>query len=347
MIFEKSRIKKILVIKLRAIGDVLLSTVVLPNLRDAFPNVRIDFLCEIAAAGVVQGNPFIDDVIIFDPASEHGASLVRRVRAGNYDLVIDLFGNPRSAIVTLFSGAPYRVGYRFGWRKYCYTIVVEPRGGSVHNTEFNLDALRAIKVPVSESLPFFPLTEESKEFARQFRHAHHLEGSFCVALNAGGGWYTKRWKPEYYAALGKRLQKELRAKIILIWGPGEQSAVEIINREMNHEGILIPPTTLTQLGAILGTCNVFVTNDSGPMHIAAAVGVPVVALFGPTNPSLQGPVGSHAVIVRNEKLDCLECNLTDCPIGNPCMYELSVDDVYRAVKNFIEYLQTSVLQIHG
>lgn len=339
MIFEKSTIQKILVIKLRAIGDVLLSTVILPDLRKAFPEAKIDFLCELPAASVIQGNPFIDNVIIFNPRSQQGVSLIRRVRREHYDMVIDLFGNPRSAILTFLSQARHRVGYRFKWRRRCYSIVVEPRGGAVHNTEFNLDALRALGIPVSGHQPFFPVTREADEFAGRFILANNLGNSFCVALNAGGGWYTKRWKPEYYAILGNRLQDEYGAKIVLIWGPGESGLVQEINMKMSQRGILTPPTTLTQLGAILQKCRLFVTNDSGPMHIAAAIGVPVVAIFGPTNPLLQGPLSPNSIVIRNEELDCLACNLTKCPIGNPCMEKLSVDRVYHEVKTFIDKLQ--------
>ena len=347
MIFEKASVRKILVIKLRAIGDVLLSTVVLPGLRQEFPDSTIDFLCEIPAAGVIQGNPYIDHALIFDAKSENGLSLITRIRKQKYDLVIDLFGNPRSAVVTLFSNARYRVGYRFSWRRYCYSIVVNPRGGEVHNAEFNLDAVRFLGVPVSGQSPYFPLTEEARLFAEEFVKANNLENSFLIAVNAGGGWYTKKWRPDHYASLLRRCCDEFDVRAVLVWGPGELDVVRAISEKIGHRGIITPPTTIPQLGAVLKRCTMMVTNDSGPMHIAAALGVPVVAVFGPTNPLLQGPLGSHSEVVRKEDLDCLACNLTACPIGNPCMEALSVDQVYRTVKKFIEQLHASSIEHHG
>ena len=127
MTLEQSRISKILVIKLRAIGDVLLSSVVLKNFREAFPGRQIDFLTEKPCREVVEGNPYLDDVLVFDGHRDSALALILMVRRRKYDLVLDLFGNPRSAILTYLSGAKYRVGYRFGWRRYCYNIVVEPR----------------------------------------------------------------------------------------------------------------------------------------------------------------------------------------------------------------------------
>jgi lipopolysaccharide heptosyltransferase II len=330
-------VRKILVIKLRAIGDVLLSTVVLPPLRAAYPNAQIDFLCETPSADVVRGNPSVDEILVFNPKKERGSSLVLRVRKRRYDLVIDLFGNPRSAIVALLSGAHQKVGYRFSWRRFCYTDIVEPRGGAVHNTQFNLDALRriGIQIPESAAIPHFPLSHESVRTAEKFFLDNGLAGSRCIALNPGGGWYTKRWKREYFADIGSRLWKDFNLKSVIIWGPGERTSAEAMQKTMGTFATMIPETSLKELGAILQHCTCMITNDSGPMHIAAALGVHVVAIFGPTNPSLQGPVGGPSLILRKESLDCLSCNLTECPIENPCMELLGVAEVYDRVAAFL------------
>lgn len=338
MTIDRSTITKILVLKLRAIGDVMLSTVVLRNLRLAFPNAQVDFLTERSSREVIEGNPYINNILVFDYKRDNGAGLLWTVRRRKYDLVIDLFGNPRTAIITLFSGARYRVGYRFRWRQYCYNVVVEPRGGEVHNTEFNLDAVRAIDVPIVSNEIEFPLDGASEQFAEEFfsREVQRKPGSgFIVALNPGGGWYTKRWKTPQYARLGDALVGEFGAKVLLVWGPGEEHDVRDLQSRMTQPSLLLPQTSLKQLGAILKRCHLLVTNDSGPMHIAAAVGTPVVAIFGPTNPELQGPVGAGHEIVRNERLLCLCCNFTDCPIGNPCMLELGVEEVLAGVRRAI------------
>ncbi len=330
MKFDKSHIEKILVIKLRAIGDVLLSTIVVPNLRAAFPNAKIDFLTENPARDVVLGNTELDSVIVFNSKKQNGINLILDVRKRKYDLVFDLFGNPRSALVTQFSGAKYRVGYRFGWRERCYNIVVEPRGGEVHNTEFNLDALRAFDIPIVKKEICFPVSAEHDEFAKQFFSDMQLTNSFVVAMNVAGGWYTKRWGLPKFAQLANQIVEKHNAKIVLLWGPGERDEAERIKALMAHDALLIPPTTLPQLAAILKQCTILVTNDSGPMHIAASVGTPTVSIFGPTNPMLQGPFGNKAEVIRNEQLTCLTCNYTKCPIGNPCMEELQVEDVMNA-----------------
>lgn len=327
-----ARADRILVIKLRAIGDVLLSTAVLPGLRAAHPGATIDFLTEAYCAPVVEGHPSLSSVLTFDGARDSGPGLIRRVRERRYDLVIDLFGNPRSAIVTLLSGAPLRVGYRFNWRRWCYNLVVEPRGGSVHNTEFNLDALRRLDIDPAGGRPFFPVDDQAGEFAAAFFREKGLDGTRVVALNPGGGWIAKRWRPEQYAALGASIAREEGSRILVLWGPGEEADARMVADRIGPAAVPAPPSTLRQSGALLRLCAALVTNDSGPMHIAAALGVPVVAIFGPTVPSLQGPVHTESEIVVREGLDCLGCAHTVCPIGNPCMLELGTGVVHSAYR---------------
>lgn len=334
-------VDKILVVKLRAIGDVLLSTAVLPDLAAAYPQATLDFLTDRYCAGVLEGNPHVDTIHTFDARRDGGAELIRRIRKAGYDLVIDLFGNPRSALVTLFSGAKVRVGYSFNWRTVCYNRVVRPRSGSIHNVEFNLDALRRIGIEPAHRLPMFPLEEAAEVFAEKWFAENHLRGRRVVALNPGGGWISKKWRLRWYSALADMIVRELGLPVILLWGPGERQESEAVRDDMKESALLLPPTNLKQLASVLKRCSVLVTNDSGPMHIAAALGVPVTAIFGPTRPDLQGPVNTRSVVIRNERLDCLGCNYTECPIGNPCMEELTAEEVFSAFRTLYADVDTS------
>jgi heptosyltransferase-3 len=335
MQIDRSIVRKILVIKLRAIGDVLLSTIVTKNLRQAFPEGEIDFLTELPSRDVVRGNPYLNTTLVYDKVNMSGLELIRLIRTRSYDLVIDLFGNPRTALVTRVSGARYRVGFDFRWRRYAYNIVAQPRGAHVHNTQFNLDALAAIGVDIQDRNLYFPLASEDLAYVDEFLARAGLTQQFLVGVSAGGGWYTKRWGLDKYAELCDRLIKRYKATVILTWGPGQRQEVETIRSKMTGEPFVPPATTLRQLGALLQRCSITISNDSGPMHIAAAVGVPVLGIFGPTNPVLQGPYGSKHITVSKSDLDCLGCNLTKCPIGHPCMLELSVDEVMGGVERLL------------
>jgi heptosyltransferase-3 len=332
MNIEPQQVKKLLVIKPRAVGDVLLSTVVIRNLRAALPHAEIHYLTEPPSAPVVANNPAVNAVVVFDPHSMSGLELIRRVRKGRYDLVFDLFGNPRTALVTRLSGARHRVGYRFRGRSYAYTVLVEPRGDRVHNTQFNLDALEAVGIPIIDRTVEFPVPAEDQDSMDRYLESAVPPGVLLVAVNTGGGWYTKRWPLERFARLADAIADRFGAAILLPWGPGQREEVETVRNAMHHAPLVPPPTTLPQLGALLKRCSLLVSNDSGPMHIGAAVGARVVGIYGPTNPILQGPLGSGHVVIRNERLGCLGCNLTSCPIGLPCMLELGIEEVMDGVE---------------
>ena len=327
---SRGDIKRILVIKLRAVGDIVLSTPVVQNLRDYFPQSEIDFLLDKFAEDVVVGNPFVSEVVSFDRSRDSGAGIIREIRKRKYDLVIDLFSNPRSAIIAGLSGASVRVGFPFRWRRYAFNVIVHPRTGNIHNVDFNLDALRRLEIPVHHRSPFLPVTEGAEAFARDWLSQNDLERKLLVALNPGGGWVTKRWGLDHYAQLGDGISNRHGAAIVVLWGPGEESDAKIIAEKMKAPAHLSPRTTLAQLAGILRHCTALVSNDSGPMHMAAALQVPTLGIFGPTNPLQQGPFGEKNKWIRNESLDCLECSLTSCPIGNICMTELTVDRVLEA-----------------
>ncbi len=337
-------INRILVIKLRAIGDVLLSTPVVQNLHDHFPLAQIDFLTDKFAADVVIGNPWVSNVLTFDRKNDSSVGMILQVRGKKYDLIIDLFSNPRSAIITRLSGARFRAGFPFRWRKYAYNIIIPPRAGNIHNIDFNLDALRRLDIPVLHFQPYFPLEDRAKQFAVEWFRGENLDGKKVVGLNPSGGWYTKRWGLEHYARLGDLIGQRYGASIIVLWGPGEEDDARFIQQLMKMPARVIPKTTLFQLGAIIHLCAFIVSNDSGPMHIAASLGIPTLGIFGPTNPRQQGPYGDNHRWVRNEELDCLECSLTACPIGNICMTQLEVERVLDAFNLLVTQAEENTKQ---
>lgn len=323
-------ISTVLLIKLRAIGDVLLATPVIENLKRQFPHLTIDFLCEQFAADVVRGNPYLNSILTFNKKSDSGMSLIHKVRSNRYDAVIDLFGNPRTALITALSGSPHRIGFPFRGRKYAYSFHVQPRGGEVHNVDFNLDVLRKFGIPIVAQQPLFTVDERAEEFARKWISTQNYSGKQLIGINPSGGWVSKRWPLSQFAQLVEKIGQDARHSVILFWGPGEYNDVAEIQRNSKVPVNCIPQTTLKEMGALLKQCAYLISNDSGPMHIAASLGVPTLGIYGPTDPQLQGPYGQNNGWIRREELDCLACNLTRCPIGNVCMTDLSVETVFNA-----------------
>lgn len=342
---KKKNIEKILIIKPRAIGDVVLSTIVLENLRAAFPQARIDFLTEDICKEVVLANTILNNVIVFERKNITKLPSLRKIMANvkflkavlypHYDLVLDFYGNPRSAFLTLLSGARIRVGYDFRIRKWAYTQVVKSRAAQVHETEWHLDALRALDIPIISKKLYFEIGMGSEHFANNFWKQAGLEGQRVIALNFSGGWPAKKWPIDRFAHLADLMIEQHQVKIIINWGPGERFAAESLKQYITRGAILIPDANLRQLAAILQKTDLLVTTDSGPMHIAAAMGIPCVALFGPTDPNLQGPYGEGHVIVRKNSLDCLGCNRLDCS-HQACLNTLTVAEVLEGVGKCIQ-----------
>ena len=341
----KSKIEKILLIKLRAIGDVVLSTIVLENLRAAYPSARIDFLTEDFCKEVVLGNPILNQVIVYEKKAIAALPALKRMREDihflnnirnqEYDLVIDFFGNPRSAIMTWLSRAKQRIGYDYRIRRFAYTKVVKSRANQVHEAEWHLDAIEAIDVPIISKKLNFEVGRGSKMFAQTFWDENKLNGKTPVfAINFSAGWATKRWPLEHWAKVADHLVTKHKGQVILLWGPGEKEDALKLRKMIGSRTILLPETNLKQLAAILDKVDYMVTTDSGPMHIAAAMDTPCAAIFGPTNPELQGPYGNGHKIIRNNKLNCLACDLTSCS-HTACLNDLTTSTVFEEVDEYI------------
>ncbi|MGH7497145.1 MAG: glycosyltransferase family 9 protein [bacterium] len=336
--------ERILIMRLRGIGDVVLTLPLLDNLRLAFPQAQIDYLTEPPSAPLLQNHPALQEVLVLahkswkrlaplEQARSHW-SFVRALRGRRYDWVIDLFGNPRTALLVLLSGARRRIGFNFRGRRHAYNVIVEPRGDRLHAIEFNLDVLRALRVPILTDTLSLPIANDAAAFVGRFWLQHALDSSpMVIGINAFGGWYTKRWPLPAFAELGTRLQRESNAKIVLLWGPGEREEVNQLAGMMKTPPLLAPETTLPQLAALLARMDLLVANDSGPMHLSAAVSTPVVAIFGPTRPDLQGPWGAGHTVVLKSGLPCLGCNGLTCKIQtHDCMQQLPVDQVFQAMQ---------------
>lgn len=338
------QLQKILIIKLRAIGDVVLSTPVIENLRVAFPKATIEFLTESPSAPLVQNHPELDRVIVYPrqrlekwPFYKRwlfDSQFLWRLHSGKCDLVLNLFGNPRSAIMTFVTGASLRIGYDFRGRKFAYTTAVPNRGAEVHEVEFNLDALRALPIPIVSHQPKLFVPEEDNRFVKNWIEENDLMGRFLIGLNPSGSWPAKRWPDEKFANLGKRLRDRFSATVVVLWGPGEKETAQKIVDKIDKGALLAPQTTLLQLAGFCEKLGLLVSNDSGPMHISAAMGTPTLGIYGPTNSNLQGPYGKKARAVAHWQIPCLGCNRLKCPLLD-CMNYLTVEEVLNEATNLL------------
>jgi lipopolysaccharide heptosyltransferase II len=328
MKINKLEIKKILLIKPRGIGDIVLSTIVLDNLRSFFPSAEIHYLVEEFARQSVEDNPLVKKIHTMQK-TEFAYFVAQRIRKEKYNLVIDMWSNPRSAQITFLSGAKYRLGYSYRGRRYAYNIKANAGRGDVHSAEHNLELLKAIDVPIISKNIHYYISKNSMEKADTFFQKSKLINRTIIGVIPSGGWESKRCDAEKWIEICRELVDQFDVSLLLLWGPGDERDVEKIKNELKDEIVVSPETDVDEMAALINNCNVIIANDSGPMHMAAALNIPTLGLFGPTNPKNHGPFNTNSDYIIKGDLHCIICNKLFCPYDHECMKELPVDEVMQ------------------
>lgn len=328
--------QRICLIKPSALGDIVQSLPVLTALRSRWPEAYIAWVANRGLSGILRGHPHLDEVIEFDrsPRGWQGWAAVRRLASQlasrQFDLAVDLQGLLRSGLMTLATRAPRRVGLasaREGaaWT-YTDSVAVDTLEQSAVTRYWQV--ARALGCPGDPPQPRLGFTPALRNWARQQLGALPRP---IVAIHAGAQWETKRWPPRHFAEVARRAQTEFGASVLLIGGPGEgQLADEIAAGLVGPYANFAERTQLLELAALLEAADVVCSGDTGPMHLAAAVGAPVVAVFTCTSPVRAGPYGScHRVVATN--VDCAASYLKRCS-KMICMQELTPDRVWPALR---------------
>jgi lipopolysaccharide heptosyltransferase I len=333
----------ILIIRLSSLGDILHVLPAFQSLRAAYPDARIDWLVESRMAFLLSAVEGINNIVTIDTkalranfvgvaAWTPAVRAIRSLRSAGYDLSLDFQGLLKTAALSLLSGARIRIGFSrdLVWEKpahwFYHRTVARPSTPS-HIVRLNLlMAAEAGASPRSEQVSLSASREDNAAIESLLSSGGLRE---FVVINPGGGWYTKRWSPARYGALAAKIGKELGFSVGVTTGPGEESLFQEISR--NCDGTILHnlPVPFLQLIPLLKKSRLFIGGDSGPFHLACAVGTPVVGIFGPTDPARNGPWGSmDECAVR--VLPCSFCYGRTCPTRNECM-DIGVDEVFQAV----------------
>jgi lipopolysaccharide heptosyltransferase II len=356
------RIRRILVVRVDLLGDVVLSTPAVRALRRAYPRAMIDMLVQAPYAGILEGDPDIHRVLTWNPhiwrnprnwaAPSTWSQTLRalaRMRMPRYDLAISVSGDIGS-IVTRLTNARRRVGYTREAYRWFMTDPV-PGGRYVeraHETRYVLrlaEAAGAKALPGDEQ-PWLSVAPEASARMRAVLDAARLARAApsgpVIALHAGAhNGQAKRWPARHWAALARRLTSEMGALVVLTGALGEYPLAAEIERNAGEPLLnLCGKTSLPELKALLALADLVISGDSGPMHIACAVGAPVIALHGPTDPAISGPSSPDALVLRHALWcsPCYDASATaECRFGNPiCMKDLAPSYVFAAARERLE-----------
>ena len=340
--------KRIVVIRLDRLGDVVLSLPVVQELRKHFPDVYIAMMVRPACVDVVRGHPAIDEVLVYDKDGLHRSlratiRFARTVRKAQFDTAIILHPTNRSHCVAWLAGIPMRIGYRrkCGWL-LTYRLPHRKQEGAYHESLYSLELLRPLGIEAQDPQPFVAIQPEA---------VHRVEARLTevgisptdtiVAVHPSSSSISKRWMPERFAAVADQLATAHGVRICIVAGAESES----VRSAQEMAGAMTQPVlnlagqlSIAESAALLKRSRLLISNDSGPVHLAAAVGTPVVAIFGRNQRGLSqrrwGPRGKGHVVLQKD-VGCVTCLADQCDIEFLCLTSLHVEEVYRAAVSIL------------
>jgi len=334
---------KILVRATNWLGDAVMAIPALTAIRGRWPNAEIVVLARPWVADLYQGQDYVDRLMVFDHRRRHRGfwgreRLAAELRAERFDTAVLLQNAFEAAWIAWRAGIPERIGYARDGRSWFLTRAIQvPARGTIpaHETYYYLELLRRAgwlsQLPTVERITLCVTAEAQQKAEDRLNAAGARPGASRIAIAPGAAYGSaKCWDPERYAALADRMIAASDCDVILFGAPQESEIATRIARAMRGRPLnLAGATTIGELPALLAACRLFIGNDSGAMHLAGAVGVPVVGIFGPTDPAGTSPVTPHFTLIR-EPVSCSPCFLRHCPIDHRCMTRVSVDRVFEA-----------------
>jgi lipopolysaccharide heptosyltransferase I len=356
-------VTRFLIVRLGALGDVVHAIPVAAALRRAFPAARIDWLVSAKHRAILDLVPVIDRRLTVNDrvsalrraqgrpersrgtagsgrAEEDGMSLlsaVRELRRARYDVAIDLQGLIKSAVFARASGAARVVGFspryaREALARLFYTDAYDPGGGGMHDPRetrhvvtINLELLRVVGVTAGAAE--FPMAQVESAAARA---ASQQTGGRYALLNPGAAWPNKRWPPSRLGTVAAELRARHGLMSVVVWGPGEEALAAAVVAAAGGAAVLSPKTGIADLVALARGAALMVSGDTGPMHVAAAVGTPIVGIYGPTRPARNGPLSPDDITVSRDVV-CQCLHRRRCRLERMCLLDIEVADVMAAV----------------
>lgn len=340
--------KRFLVVRTDRIGDVLLTTPVFKALRINFPDSFISVMVAPIARDIVEGNPYLDEVIIYDKNNKDKGffgffRMVSALRQRRFDLGLVLHTKKRTNLLCFLAGIKERVGYynnKFGFLLNKKIPDLRPEGKK-HEAQYCLEVLKAIGIETEDTELFMPLKPQAEVWSDEILSKYKVDRKdILIAINPGASCPSKIWPAERFAILADKLAEKYSAKIALICGPNDLKIASLVLAKIQNPVInLSGHTTISQLASLLKRCNLFISNDSGPVHIACAVGTPVVAIFGRNesglSPKRWGPLSKQSAVLHKE-VGCVECLAHNCKKGFACLLAITEDEVLAAAEKLLK-----------
>jgi heptosyltransferase-2 len=355
---DPAGVKKILVRSTNWIGDVVMISPALASLRRRYPHARIEAVAIPQVADLLRGHPAVDDVVLFDRRGrDRGAAglwrVARELRRRRYDLAVLFQKAIGAALMARLAGVPVRIGLAADRRAWLLThpVPITPELARRHHLDLFLEVARAAGCDVSDRTPFFPLDQESEAWAGTFLAGKRAgRFAFLVAMHVGASKRPRAWHTDRFARVARETAMRHDAGVVLLGGRSDQEEMARVAAVLEDRAIDASGTTsIRQMAALVKRCRLLIANDSGPMHVAGALGVPVVAIFGPGDPDRTAPAGGPAAsVVVSRRYPCAPCRqrfFHECypaPSGKPmCLESIAVEEVLGAVETALNQVPQS------
>lgn len=341
------KLQKILISRLRFMGDIILTTPLIQALAQAYPQTHLAYLAETPYISLLENHPDLREIIPFDfkgisnlgywQQLKKQIQFLNQLRAAKFDLAIDLFGNPRSALQCWLSGAPYRIGGDFKGRGKLYNIRIDNRGKKLNAIQFHLQSLRPLGIPIPEKPVTAIYTTPSEDhWAEAYLSSLQLDlNQPIIGIHPGASWPAKMWLLERFVALIRQINTRLNFPVLLTHGPGEEIRLQQIRNQLNSEVFVTKRLTLRQLAAVLKKLTLYVSNDCGPLHLAVAVGTKTLGIFGSGEPEIWFPYpreSGHRYIHKPPV--CWPCHRDFCDTLE-CMSAITVDEIFYIIEEML------------
>lgn len=344
---DNSKIRKILIIMMGGVGNMIFFTPALKALRRAYPSSMISFLLgPFGAEKVIEGSNFIDNKIIVDPKKYKGLTgkikLIQELRKENFSLSITSTGtNPiRSGLLCYFAGIKYRLGENIEKKGFFYNLKAS-FDKNTHEADSNINLIRKLGIEVNDKSLYIYRSSEDENIAQKIFETHNLEGTLVIGMHPGSGIHQagfKRWPKERFARLADMIINKYNASIMIFGGAAEVDLAKDIEELMQSSPLIMTnKTTLAETAALIEKCRLFISNDSGLLHVACAANTPAIGIYGPTNHKRTGPYSDSSIIVRKE-LDCSPCytgkKISCKPLD--CLKLITEEDVLEGAENLLK-----------
>ena len=332
--------KSVLIIKLGSLGDIIHTLPLVNVLRDDLPHVRVDWVVERKFSSLLEGHPAVDEVIAFDRGKSavrtvcSFVKVIRRLRSRTYDVLMDLQGNLKGSAIVFLSGCSRRMGFGRGSSRietastfFTNWKVVE---NGAHIIERNLSFASAVGAGTGNVSFRIPVSVSAREQVESFLRSENVHEKRLAIIHPGVTWVSKKWPLGRYASLAEEITERFPdVAVVVSTGPGEEALGAELKGTCKAEMVLAGNMSLPQLTALFNRCEVFVSSDTGPLHLAAALGKRVIGLYGPTDPARNGPYGEGNFAISAGKA-CSGCWRRGCR-DLSCMNDIDVSEVMEKV----------------